>query len=121
MDARTICRRRPARSIRRFWESWCMAARVNAKLVRAADAPRYCGGRDRLRTKAGVFMLIAGMLAAGCASPKGSGEPGTVNFLIEASPTNLDPRIGADAYSQHIDGLIFSSLVSHDAQMRVTL
>ena len=40
-------------------------------------------------------------------------------FLIEAAPTNLDPRIGADAYSDHLDGLIFSSLVAHDAQMNV--
>ncbi|HEY0704294.1 MAG TPA: ABC transporter substrate-binding protein [Candidatus Acidoferrales bacterium] len=39
--------------------------------------------------------------------------------MIEASPTNLDPRIGADAYSAHIDGLIFSSLVAHDDQMKV--
>jgi peptide/nickel transport system substrate-binding protein len=56
----------------------------------------------------------------GCNSSKNAAEPGTVNFLIEASPTNLDPRIGADAYSQHIDGLIFSSLVAHDAEMKVT-
>ncbi|MGC2014959.1 MAG: ABC transporter substrate-binding protein, partial [Candidatus Acidiferrales bacterium] len=33
--------------------------------------------------------------------------------------TNLDPRIGADGYSEHIDGLIFSSLVGHDEKMKV--
>src|ERR1700693_448241 len=38
---------------------------------------------------------------------------------MEAAPTNLDPRIGADSYSAHLDGLIFSSLVAHDAQMNV--
>jgi len=32
---------------------------------------------------------------------------------------NLDPRIGTDAYSAHLDGLIFSSLVAHDAQMNI--
>lgn len=42
-----------------------------------------------------------------------------MNFLIEAAPTNLDPRIGADGYSEHIDGLIFSSLVGHDEKMKV--
>jgi peptide/nickel transport system substrate-binding protein len=63
-----------------------------------------------------VFLFCFG----GCSSSKNATEPGTVNFLIEASPTNLDPRIGADAYSQHIDGLIFSSLVAHDAEMKVT-
>ena len=46
-------------------------------------------------------------------------DSGTVNFLIEASPTNLDPRIGTDAQSAHIDGLIFDSLVAHDAQMKI--
>ena len=32
-------------------------------------------------------------------------------MLIESSPTNLDPRIGTDAQSEHIDPLIFDSLV----------
>lgn len=34
-------------------------------------------------------------------------------------PINLDPRIGTDAQSQHLDGLIFDSLVSHDNQMNI--
>jgi peptide/nickel transport system substrate-binding protein len=34
-------------------------------------------------------------------------------------PTNLDPRIGTDAYSAHLDGLIFSSVVAHDAHMNI--
>jgi peptide/nickel transport system substrate-binding protein len=55
----------------------------------------------------------------GCSSRANSIEPGTVNFLIEAMPTNLDPRIGTDAYSAHLDGLIFSSLVAHDAHMNI--
>lgn len=45
-----------------------------------------------------------------------STEPGDVNFLIESMPTNLDPRIGTDAFSQRLDSLIFSSLVELDAQ-----
>jgi peptide/nickel transport system substrate-binding protein len=43
-------------------------------------------------------------------------EPGVVTFLVESSPTNLDPRIGTDAVSQRLDSLIFSSLVELDAQ-----
>jgi peptide/nickel transport system substrate-binding protein len=39
--------------------------------------------------------------------------------LLDSAPTNLDPRIGADAYSEHVDGLIFSSLVGRDANMKV--
>jgi peptide/nickel transport system substrate-binding protein len=38
----------------------------------------------------------------------------TVVFLIESSPTNLDPRIGTDAQSQHIDELLFDGLVARD-------
>ncbi len=42
-----------------------------------------------------------------------------VVFLIESSPTNLDPRIGLDAQSQHIDELLFDGLVVRDASFRV--
>jgi ABC-type transport system substrate-binding protein len=64
-------------------------------------------------------LLVGALLFAGCGAARTSADSGTVNFLIEASPTNLDPRIGADSYSEHIDGLIFSSLVARDAQMKV--
>ena len=47
-------------------------------------------------------------------------EPGTLIFLIETMPTNLDPRIGTDAFSQHMHDLIFSSLIGRDAQMNFT-
>jgi peptide/nickel transport system substrate-binding protein len=43
----------------------------------------------------------------------------TVVFLIESSPTNLDPRIGTDAQSEHIDALLFDGLVVRDASFRV--
>ena len=38
---------------------------------------------------------------------------------IESSPANVDPRVGTDAQSEHLHGLIFDSLVARDAQMRV--
>ena len=34
-------------------------------------------------------------------------------------PANLDPRIGTDAQSQHIDSLLFSGLLDRDAQMNL--
>jgi peptide/nickel transport system substrate-binding protein len=43
----------------------------------------------------------------------------TVVFLIESSPTNLDPRIGIDAQSEHIQALLFDGLVIRDASYRV--
>jgi peptide/nickel transport system substrate-binding protein len=45
--------------------------------------------------------------------------PGTLTFLIESAPINLDPRFATDAQSQNIDGLLFSSLVAHDSQMSI--
>ncbi|MFZ3215393.1 MAG: ABC transporter substrate-binding protein [Candidatus Acidiferrales bacterium] len=66
-----------------------------------------------------VALACAALVPAGCGPAQTSADAGTVNFLIEAAPTNLDPRIGADAYSEHIDGLIFSSLLAHDARMNV--
>jgi peptide/nickel transport system substrate-binding protein len=94
-----------------------MAARTRVARSGGALCARW---RPRASADVSVLVLMAVLSAVGCNSPKGSAEPGTLDFLIEASPTNLDPRIGADAFSQHIDGLIFSSLVSHDAQMKVT-
>jgi peptide/nickel transport system substrate-binding protein len=46
-------------------------------------------------------------------------DPATVVFLIESSPTNLDPRIGTDGQSEHIDELLFDGLVVRDANFRV--
>jgi peptide/nickel transport system substrate-binding protein len=52
------------------------------------------------------------LLLAGCRStPR---DPGTVVFLIESSPANLDPRIGTDVQSEHIDELLFDGLVARD-------
>jgi len=68
--------------------------------------------------RAGLILFLV-FLSAGCSSNRTGAEPGTINFLIEAMPTNLDPRIGTDAYSAHLDGLIFSSLVAHDARMDI--
>jgi peptide/nickel transport system substrate-binding protein len=63
-------------------------------------------------------MLLCALLAmalalAGCHGAQR--DPHTVVFLIESSPANLDPRIGTDAQSQHIDELLFDGLVARDA------
>lgn len=55
-----------------------------------------------------------------CSHSASREEPGTLIFLIETMPTNLDPRIGTDAFSQHMHDLIFSSLIGRDAQMNFT-
>jgi len=47
-------------------------------------------------------------------------EPGTVVFLIESSPASLDPRVGTDFASEHIDELLFDGLVERDASFHFT-
>jgi len=62
-----------------------------------------------------------GVLAVFCSSchHAPSQSPGTVVFLIESSPTSLDPRIGIDAQSEHIDDLLFDGLLERDANFNV--
>jgi peptide/nickel transport system substrate-binding protein len=55
-----------------------------------------------------------------CGLPFGASRPGTVVFLIESSPANLDPRIGTDGQSEHIDELLFDGLVARDASFQFT-
>jgi peptide/nickel transport system substrate-binding protein len=61
--------------------------------------------------RATALLLAATMI--GC---KGSRQQDaqTVVMAIENSPTNLDPRIGTDAMSERIGGLIFDALVTKD-------
>jgi peptide/nickel transport system substrate-binding protein len=68
-----------------------------------------------------ALVALTAMAAGGCgrARSQADGDARAVTILIEAAPTNLDPRIGTDAQSQHIDALIFSSLLARDAQMNI--
>jgi peptide/nickel transport system substrate-binding protein len=54
---------------------------------------------------------------AGCG--RAARDPNIVVMLIESSPTSLDPRIGTDAQSEHIDSLLFDSLVRRDASFNI--
>ncbi len=65
-----------------------------------------------------LLALAALLLLAGCHTAKR--DPHTVVFLIESSPTNLDPRIGTDAQSERIFALMFDGLVDHNAQFNFT-
>ena len=40
-------------------------------------------------------------------------------MIIESSPSNLDPRVGLDAQSERIDGLLFDNLLSRDERLSV--
>ncbi len=68
--------------------------------------------------QSGTVLLCCLVMLSGCRSaPR---DPRTVVFLIESSPTNLDPRVGTDAQSEHIDELIFDGLVARDASFHFT-
>jgi peptide/nickel transport system substrate-binding protein len=67
-----------------------------------------------------ALLIAAALCVVGCSHSSSTEVPGTVTFLMDAAPTNLDPRIGADAYSEHVHGLIFSSLLGRDNKMNPT-
>src|ERR1700689_3913950 len=69
-----------------------------------------------LSTLAVAALALPVLFAAGC-NHSSTDPPGAVTFLVETMPANLDPRLGTDARSQQLDGLIFSSLLEHDATM----
>ena len=76
--------------------------------------------RGRIFLRAAPAIAFALVIAlASCGGHAVAETPGAVTMLIEAMPQNLDPRIGTDAQSQHLDGLIFSSLVALDDRMEV--
>jgi peptide/nickel transport system substrate-binding protein len=62
--------------------------------------------------------MAAFLLLAGCNAPQR--DPNTVVFLIQSSPASLDPRVGTDEPSEHIDELLFDGLVKKDAQFHFT-
>lgn len=68
---------------------------------------------------AGFALLLFVMLGmSGCKSaPR---DPRTLVFLIESSPASLDPRVGTDAQSEHIDELLFDGLVQKNASFHFT-
>jgi peptide/nickel transport system substrate-binding protein len=65
-----------------------------------------------------LLALTALLLLAGCHSAPRVSR--TVVFLIESSPANLDPRVGTDGQSEHIDELLFDGLVARDASFHFT-
>jgi len=68
-----------------------------------------------------VASLLLCFITSFCSSCSSSAStnPNTLTFLLESNPTNLDPRFATDAFSQRIDGLLFSSLLTRDAQMNL--
>jgi peptide/nickel transport system substrate-binding protein len=89
--------------------------------MRSSDRRQSANGNMKQRHALIHFCLLAvscALLMSGCRSAQR--DPHTVVFLIESSPANLDPRVGTDAQSEHIDELIFDGLVARDASFHFT-
>jgi peptide/nickel transport system substrate-binding protein len=72
-----------------------------------------------MRSLAAFAAILAAALPL-CSCRGTPRDPGTVVFLIESSPTSLDPRVGTDFASEHIDELLFDGLVKRDASFHFT-
>ena len=64
-----------------------------------------------------VFLFLLAILSLLSCSSKP--DPNTLVMIIEQSPTNLDPRVGIDAWSERIDNLIFDDLLSRGDNLSV--
>jgi peptide/nickel transport system substrate-binding protein len=73
--------------------------------------------RSRLVLNLAAVLWSALFLPLLCCSAKP--DPNTLVMIIESSPTNLDPRVGLDAYSERIDNLIFDDLLSRGDDLNV--
>ncbi len=62
-----------------------------------------------------ILAACVALLTACSAKP----DPNTLVMIIESSPTNLDPRVGLDAYSERIDNLLFDDLLTRDEHLNV--
>ena len=100
----------------------CHAARPGTRRPQRAKSTRI-GGTGAvpawsvvLRVSAiiAAWVLIFSLLS--CASKP---DLNTLVMIIESSPTNLDPRVGLDAQSERIDGLLFDNLLSRDQHLSV--
>ena len=80
----------------------------------------YRGLRSEVRRRFGhgtLALIFVVVLAFPSCSAKP--DPNTLVMIIESSPTNLDPRVGLDAYSARIDALLFDGLVTRGDQLNV--
>ena len=65
-----------------------------------------------------VVLSLALLLLTSCRTNQR--DPQTVVFLIDSSPASLDPRVGTDAQSEHIDEILFDGLVARDRNFHFT-
>ncbi len=75
---------------------------------------RTSGVRRRL-LQSFVLLLVCAIFTSCSKKPPAD----TLVMIIESSPTNLDPRVGVDAFSERIDTLIFDDLLTRSDNLGV--
>ena len=77
--------------------------------------------RSALRgfARSGFLLLLSLTAIFPLLSCSAKPDPNTLVMIIESSPTNLDPRVGLDAFSERIDNLIFDDLLSRGDDLKV--
>lgn len=70
----------------------------------------------RVRRLYASILLLTGIVFTSCAKKP---PADTLVMIIESSPTNLDPRVGVDAFSERIDSLIFDDLLTRSENLGV--
>jgi peptide/nickel transport system substrate-binding protein len=64
-----------------------------------------------------IFLLLGVLFLPGCANR--TSDPGIVTVALDQNPDNLDPRIAQNAAAQHLDELIFNSLVKKNEKTEI--
>src|SRR2546425_4160157 len=120
---------RPALSGQRYWERFRMRElRAAGAQPRTAmptclgtlGAPPFAVFEGWVRACVGTALILSGLFSLlPLLSCGGKPDPETLVMIIESSPTNLDPRVGLDAYSERIDNLLFDDLLTRDQHLSV--
>ena len=82
---------------------------------RVWTAPRL---PPRLLCWLGVVSWLLGA-TVGCGGTETRTDADILKVVIRASPTSFDPRVGTDEQSQRVHQLVYSQLMTVDAQLRV--
>jgi len=84
--------------------------------LHAAGARPRVAGTTRVRVLWALLLLSSVLPFISCS---GKPDPDALVMIIESSPTNLDPRVGLDSFSERIDSLLFDDLLTRDENLSV--
>ena len=88
--------------------------RCAANAQARASGPTWASPNQTIIRFSCLALLLGTLLSC-----SGKPDANTLVMIIESSPTNLDPRVGIDAYSERIDNLLFDDLLERDEHLNV--